>query len=71
MNCPNCNVPTATYSTRVIGHTRKRYQRCPQCRETFIKTLPIEHAPARPKRTALPILAQTLPFQACQGNLTP
>ena len=48
--CNDCHVPLATYSTRVVGSSRMRYLRCPQCGARPVDNItvdPVAHAPRR------------------------
>jgi hypothetical protein len=54
--CNDCSVPLATYSTRVVGSSRIRYLRCPQCGARpaeNIAVVPLAHAPRRRPRSVL------------------
>ena len=54
--CKDCHVPLATYSTRVVGSSRIRYLRCPQCGARpgdNITVVPLSHAPRRGTKSVL------------------
>jgi len=67
--CNDCHVPLATYSTRVVGSSRVRYLRCPQCGTRpadNITVVPLAHAPRRGTKSVL-VTGISVPPQRTAG----